>query len=62
MMANKRVGTGTTAGPVMRGSDGNRLMDSQPAASASNQEKVTTGHIFLLGEKKEPRQLQLVCP
>lgn len=63
MIANKRVGAGTTAGPVMCGSDGNRMMDSQPDASSSNREKVTRGVFFFLfflrtKKKKEPRQLR----
>lgn len=61
MMANKRVAAATTAGLVMCGIDGNRKMDSQPAASASNQEKVTTGCLSLLSlkKKKEKRTRQL---
>lgn len=63
MMANKRVGAGTTAGPVMCGSDGNRMMDSQPAASSSNREQATRGGFFFLflKKKKEPRQLLVAC-
>lgn len=58
MMANKLVPDGTTAGPVMCGIDGNGMMDSQPAASASNQEKVTRGCFSSRSLKKEPRQLR----
>lgn len=53
MMANKRVGAGTTAGPVMCGSDGNRMMDSQPAASSSNREQATRGGFFFFVLKKK---------